>query len=192
MPEIRQASRILGRFSPTSEGFSPVRPASEPATNFFALIGRFAANPAQILGIRHRWCGTSIAALKDKMRFLPRRATRESPEGPLPEVLEAEKSAAAAIAAAKLEAEAWLIAERLSIAKEKDARLSALAARAAHDEEAARKAAVEDAAKLIADADAFSRELAAIGDRELQPLVARHVATIIPELNPEPHPEAQP
>lgn len=118
------------------------------------------------------------------MRFLRRRSAPLPAIGPLAEVLEAEKTAAAAIAAARLEAEAWLDAERVTIAKEKDANLQALAARAAADEEGARQAASAHAAKIVAAADQFSRELRALCDRELEPIVARHVAAILP--GPEP------
>lgn len=118
------------------------------------------------------------------MRFLRRRVAPDSADGPLAEVLEAEKSAAAAIAAARLEAEAWLDAERATIAAAKDAELRALAARAALDEEAARQAASAAAVKMVAAADQFSRELRALNDGDLRPIVVRHVAAIIP--GPEP------
>jgi hypothetical protein len=118
------------------------------------------------------------------MRFLRRRSAPRPDDGLLAEVFEAEKAAAARIAAAKLEAEAWLAGERLAIANETAAGLKALAAQAAEDEDAARRAAVADAAKIVAAADTFSRQLRAFGDRELQPLVARHVATVIPESHP--------
>ena len=132
------------------------------------------------------------------MRFLRRRSAARAEESLLAEVFEAEKAAAAAIAAARLEAEAWLGGERLAIANETDATLKALAAQAAENERAARRAAVEDAARIVAEAESFSRELRALGDRELQPLVARHVATVIPESHPNAQsprvggPEAQP
>ena len=119
-----------------------------------------------------------------KMRFLRRRSSPVPVNGPLAEVLEAEKTAAAAIAATKREAEAWLEAERVRIAQERDATLQALAARAAADEDAARQAASSAAAQLVAAADHFSCELRALSDRELQPIVARHVAAILP--GPEP------
>jgi hypothetical protein len=122
------------------------------------------------------------------MWLLRHRSASRPEEGLLAEVFEAEKAAAAAVRAAKLEAETWLNAERLAIATEKDAGLKALAARAAENEEAARQAALADAAGIVADADTFSRELSALGDRELQPLVARHVATIIPASHPESRP----
>ena len=118
------------------------------------------------------------------MRFLRRRSAPLPANGPLAEVLEAEKTAAAAIAAARLEAEAWLEAERVTIARDKDAKMQALAARAAADEEAARQAASTDAAKTVAAADQFSRELRALSERELGPIVARHLAAILP--GPEP------
>lgn len=150
------------------------------ATNFSATLEQVAANPAQICGFRNRCGGTSIAALNGKMRFLRRRAAPGPREDPLAEVLEAEKAAAAAIAAAKLEAETWLEAERQAISAATDANLQALAARAAENEAAARRAAIADAAKVIAAADTFSHELNAISDRDLSPIVARHVASIIP------------
>ena len=118
------------------------------------------------------------------MRFLRRRSALAPVNGPLTAVLEAEKSAAATIAAAKLEAEAWLEAQRVAIAQERDATLQALAARAAADEEAARQAASAGAAKMVAAADQFSRELHAFSDRELGSVVARHMAAILP--GPEP------
>lgn len=119
-----------------------------------------------------------------KMRFLRRRSPPIPVDGPLMAVLEAEKTAAAAIAAAKREAEAWLEAQRRTIARERDAILQALAARAAADEEAARQAAGTGAAKMVAAADQFSRELRALSDRELGSIVARHLAAILP--GPEP------
>lgn len=118
------------------------------------------------------------------MRFLRRRSALAPVNGPLTAVLEAEKTAAAAIAAAKLEAEAWLEAQRRTIVGERDATLQALAARAAADEEAARQAASTGAAKMVAAADEFSRELRALSDRELRPIIARHVTAILP--GPEP------
>jgi hypothetical protein len=118
------------------------------------------------------------------MRFLRRRPAPRPDDHLLAEVFEAEKAAAAAIAAAKLEAETWLAAERLAIANENEAGLKALAEQAAQNEDAARQAALADAAKIVAEADTFSRELRALGDRELRPLVARHVASIIPESHP--------
>ena len=118
------------------------------------------------------------------MRLLRRRSAPRREEGPLPEVFEAEKAAAAAIAAAKLEAEAWVNGERLAIGKAMDARLKALATQASENEDAARQAAVAEAATIVADAEGFSRELRALGDRELLPLVARHIAAIIPGSQP--------
>jgi hypothetical protein len=118
------------------------------------------------------------------MRFLRPRAAQHADDGLLAEVFEAEKAAAASIAAARLDAEAWLNGERSSIAQETDARLKALTAQAAKNEAAARRAAAEDAAKIVADADAFSRELHALGDGELAPLVARHLASLIPGSQP--------
>lgn len=118
------------------------------------------------------------------MRFLRRRAALAPVNGPLTAVLEAERTAAAAIAAAKLEAEAWLETQRVTIAHERDATLQALAARAAANEEAARQAASAGAAKMVAAADQFSRELRALSDRELGSIVARHIAAILP--GPEP------
>jgi hypothetical protein len=157
---------------------------SEPSPEFSAYGPPFAENPAGICSYCHRDRGTSIAALKVKMRFLRRRSTAPADESLLAEVFEAEKAAAARVAEARLEAEAWLNGERLAIANAAAARSKALAAEAAKNEEAARQAAVEDAAKIVADADAFSRDLRAFGDRDLQPLVARHVAAIIPASHP--------
>ena len=117
------------------------------------------------------------------MRFLRRRPPVPV-NGPLAEVLEAEKTAAATIAATKREADAWLEAERVRIAQQTDATLQELAARAAADEEAARQAASTDAAKTVAAAEQFSRELFALSERELGPIVARHLAAIFP--GPEP------
>ena len=114
------------------------------------------------------------------MRFLRRRVAPTPAEGPLAEVLDAEKSAAAAIAAAKVEAGAWLKAERLAIGRARDAELEAMAVRAAADEEAARQAASARAAAIIAAADRFSRELRALGDGELSTIVVRQVASVIP------------
>ena len=118
------------------------------------------------------------------MRFLRRRVAPAPPEGPLAEVLDAEKAAAAAITAARLEAEAWLAGERRAIGKEMDARLKALATQSSANEDAARQAAVADAATIVADADGFSRELRALDDRELLPVVARRIAAIIPGPQP--------
>ena len=118
------------------------------------------------------------------MRFLHRRAAPAPEEGPLAEVLDAEKAAAAAIAAAKRETAAWLESERHAIAGAKDAALGALAVRAAAEEEAARQAATARAATIVAAAQQFSDELSALSDRELAPIVARHVATIIPGPSP--------
>ena len=113
------------------------------------------------------------------MRLLRRRPA-PAEESLLAEVFEAEKAAAAAIATAKLEADTWLTAERLAIANDRDARLQTLAGQAADDEEAARQAALADAAKIVTDAETTSRELRAIADRDLLPLVDKHVARIIP------------
>ena len=118
------------------------------------------------------------------MRFLRRRAAPDPVEGPLAEVLDAEKAAAAAIAAAKLEAEAWLESERLAIAGATDAALKALAARAVENEAAARQQALTDAATMVTAAETFSRELSALSDGDLLPIVARHVASIIPGAPP--------
>ena len=118
------------------------------------------------------------------MRFLRRRSAPLPVIGPLAEVLEAEKTAAAVIAAARLEAEAWLDAERVTITRDKDANLQVLAARAAADEDAARQAAGTDAATIVAAAEQFRRELRALCDHELGPIVARHVKAILP--GPEP------
>jgi hypothetical protein len=118
------------------------------------------------------------------MRFLRPRAAHHADNGLLAEVFEAEKVAAAAITAARLEAETWLNGERASIGNETDASLKALAAQAADNEAAARRAAAEDAAQIVAEAEAFSRELHALDDRELVPLVARHVASLIPGSQP--------
>jgi hypothetical protein len=117
------------------------------------------------------------------VRFL-RRDAAPAPQHPIDEVLEAERVAAAAIAAGRLEANQWLAGERAAIASAMDAALAALAARVAVDEEAARDAAVAAAAEEIAAADAFSRALGALTDRDLLPIVARRVASIIP--GPEP------
>lgn len=114
------------------------------------------------------------------MRLLRRRAAPSRQEGPLAEILEAEKATAATIATATLEAGAWLEAERLAIANSRDAELQALAARAAADEEAARQAARARAAAVVAAAEQFSRELRAHSDGELLPIVARHLTSIIP------------
>jgi hypothetical protein len=142
-----------------------------------------ARNPAGICRFCQRGRGISIA-FKAIMRLFRRRSAARPDQSLLAEVFEAEKAAAAATAAAKLEAESWLDGERVAIAMETAARSKALAAQAAEDEQAARTAASEDAAKVIADADTFSRELLARGDRELQPIVDRHVATIIPASHP--------
>ena len=118
------------------------------------------------------------------MRFLRRRVAPGLTDGPLAEVLDAEKAAAAAITAAKLEAEAWLESERLAIAGATDATLKALAARAAENEAAARQAAHTEAATVVAAAETFSHELKALSDGNLRPIVARHVASIIPGAPP--------
>lgn len=118
------------------------------------------------------------------VRFLRRRRAKPVPQQPIDEVLEAEKVAAAAIAAGRIEANQWLAAERAAIASAMDAALAALAARAAVEEEAARQAALAGAAETIAAADAFSRALGELTDRDLLPSVAGHVALIIP--GPEP------
>lgn len=118
------------------------------------------------------------------MRFLRRHSTPDPVGGPLAEVLEAEKAAAASIAAAKFEAQAWLEGERLAIAGATDAKLKALAARAAENEAAARQAALKDATKVVAAAETFSRELSALSDGDLLPIVARHVGSIIPGAPP--------
>ena len=135
-------------------------------------------------GIHKRDGGILIAHSTDKMRFLRRRPALRADEGLLAEVFDAEKAAAAAIAAAKQEAHAWLEAERLAIASAKEAAVTLLAAQAAEREEAARKAAVADAANIVVDAETFARELRALRDAELQPLVAGHLASLIPERAP--------
>ena len=65
-----------------------------------------------------------------------------------------------------------------------DAALAALAARAPVDEATARAEAIAAAAGEIAAAEAFSRTLGALTDHDVLPIVARHVASIIP--GPEP------
>lgn len=120
-----------------------------------------------------------IADLQGMGRFFRRRAAPVLPQ-PIDDVLEAEKVAAAAITAGRAEADGWLAGERAAIASAMDAALAALAARAAVDEDAARAAALAAAAKEIAAAEAFSRALGALTDRDLLPIVARHVASIIP------------
>lgn len=116
-------------------------------------------------------------------RFFRRRAAPVSPQ-PIDDVLVAEKVAAAAITAGREEANGWLAGERAAIASAMDAALAALAARAAVDEEVARETALAAAAKEIDTADALGRALGALADRDLLPIVARHVASIIP--GPEP------
>ena len=118
------------------------------------------------------------------MGFLHRRAAPGPEEDPLAEVLDAEKAAAAAIAAAKRETAAWLEGEQHAIAGAKDAALGALAVRAAAEEETARQAATAGAAPIVAAAEQFSIELSALSDRDLAPIVARHVASIIPGPSP--------
>lgn len=118
--------------------------------------------------------------MKSVMRFFRRRSARDHVDGPLDEVFEAEKAAVAAIASAKLEAEAWLTRERLATASATEAALQALAARASDDEEKARQAALADAAKMVVAAETFSREVHAVSEREMLPVVARHLASIIP------------
>jgi putative NIF3 family GTP cyclohydrolase 1 type 2 len=128
--------------------------------------------------------GISIAALRRKMRFLRRRSVPSPENGPLAEVVNAEKAAAATVAAARLEADAWVETERRATTKEKDATLQELAACASRDEAAARQAASADAAKVIEAAEQFSRNLHALSDRELQTILAKHMAAILP--GPEP------
>ena len=187
LPEIRRRTGFSAKFSVLPRVFPLGSAAGMWRTSrgiggweFFTPLGSFSAILVGKPRIFKRGGGTLIALLRDKMRFLRRRSAARAEESLLAEVFEAEKAAAAAIAAAKLEAEAWLNGERLAIANETDAVLKALAAQAAENEEAARRTAIEDAAQIVAEADSFSRELRAFGDGELQPLVAPHVATILP------------
>ena len=118
------------------------------------------------------------------MRLLRRRSAPLSVQGPLPEVLEAEKIAAAAIASAKREADAWLDAERVAIGNAQDAELEALAERAAANEAAAQRDAIAAASAVVGAAETFSRDLRSLGDNDLLPIVARHVGSIIPGTPP--------
>ena len=115
--------------------------------------------------------------------FLRPRAVR-APQQPVDDVLAAEKVAAAAITAAREEADAWLARERAAIAAATDAALAALTARATADEGSARAAARAAAAVDIAAAEAFSRALGGLTDRDVLPIVERHVASIIPGAEP--------
>ena len=151
---------------------------------FLAALVFFHGILTETPGIHKRGGGILIAPSTDKMRLLRRRPTVRADEGLLAEVFDAEKAAAAAIAAAKRDAEAWLDAQRRAIADAKEAGMTALAAQAAEREQAARAAAVAEAAKIVVDADTFSRQLRALRDDELQPLAARHMASLIPESAP--------
>ncbi|HEX4915548.1 MAG TPA: hypothetical protein VFV51_16435 [Vicinamibacterales bacterium] len=117
------------------------------------------------------------------LRFLRRQRTPAT-EQPLDDVLVAEKTAAAAVSAAREAAQAWLERERTAIAAARDTAVSALAARAAADEASAREAAFAAAAKEIEAAETFAGVLSSLRDADLRPIVARHVASIIP--GPEP------
>ena len=118
------------------------------------------------------------------MRFRRHRSIPEPDNGALDEVLVAEQAAAAALDDARREADAWLATESHAIQHARDAALSELAARAVDDEHAARQTAAAEAAESITAADAFADRLQALTDRELQPIVTRHLAAIGGELPP--------
>ena len=99
---------------------------------------------------------------------------------PLEEVFEAERAAAAAIAAAKHEAEAWLVAEKGAIEQDCGAALASLDAGHADNVEHARQVAAAQADAIVAAAEADARDLQSISDEELLPIVARHTAAILP------------
>ena len=112
------------------------------------------------------------------MRFRRQRSIPEPDNGTLDEVLVAEQAAAAALAEARREADAWLASESHAIQHAREAALSELAARRVDDEHAARQTAAAEAAETIAAADDFAERLQALTDRELLPIVTRHLATI--------------
>jgi hypothetical protein len=118
------------------------------------------------------------------MRFRRHRSLPEPDNGALDEVLLAEQAAAAALAEARREADTWLASESHAIQHAKEATLSEIAATAIDDEHAARMTAAAEAAESIANADALADRLQALTDRELLPIVTRHLAAIGGELPP--------
>lgn len=112
------------------------------------------------------------------MRFRRQRSVPAPDPGPLDEVLDAERTAAEAIAAARRDAGAWRTSEQQAIDTAREASLAELAAQAIRDENAARQAAGDAAAEIIAAAEAFAERLHSLTDRELHTVVAPHVDAI--------------
>jgi hypothetical protein len=114
------------------------------------------------------------------MRFGHRPAPVEDQGGPLEEVLEAERSAASTVAAARRDADAWLAAEKLAIERERDSELASLDTWHLGDVATAQRAAATHADAIVAAAETGARELQALSDQDLLPIVARHLAAILP------------
>jgi vacuolar-type H+-ATPase subunit H len=113
------------------------------------------------------------------MRFGRRRVPPQNAQ-PLEEVFAAERAAAADIAAARRDAEAWLAAEKADIERRRVEDLALLDASHAAGVEEARRHASSEADAIVAAAEAYARGLQAIRDEELLPVVVRHLAAILP------------
>jgi hypothetical protein len=108
------------------------------------------------------------------------RAVPAHTDGPLEEVLEAERVGAVAIAEARAQADAWLAVEKDTIQRAAGQELAALETSHAADLDAARRHAAAQAAAVVAAAEAFSQQLQALADEDLRPIVAHHAAAILP------------
>lgn len=100
--------------------------------------------------------------------------------GPLEEVLEAERTGAATIEAARRDADTWLAAEKLAIQRASDAELALLDERHAADIDGAKRAAASRAAAIVAAAEAYARDVQTVRDEELLTALAAHLPAILP------------
>ncbi|HEX8027403.1 MAG TPA: hypothetical protein VF491_03030 [Vicinamibacterales bacterium] len=101
-------------------------------------------------------------------------------DGPLEQVLETEREGAAAVAAARRDASAWLENESAAIERATDAALAALDERHRLDLAAATREAQSSGAAIVTAAQSYARELESLTDHDLRPIVARQVKRILP------------
>lgn len=114
------------------------------------------------------------------MRFRRSAAAPVAATGSLEHVLEAERAAARAIAAAREEAAAWLVAERRAIEHEHTAAANAIVRAYETGRCAAHEAAERARAARVAEAQQLADRMSAIGDEQMQPVVAAHLRSLLP------------
>ena len=100
---------------------------------------------------------------------------------PLADVFNAEQTARQRVDAAKASAARWLEDAKADLARTTAATIEQLAAAAAHDEAAARATAAREAEAIVDRARVVAGRLAQIEDSDLEALVWRHLAAILPE-----------